>query len=140
MIKFRRQILLFPGSARRPLDGRWNRSEFKASVAPFLPLRHYAQPVTFMTDPEKENAVVLMMRRENCSGISARYYTEKIEDRSTTYSAVDFLVFGNDVLPGDVRTARVRVVLTPLDEEMSQPLKIYKKFIGESEDALPANP
>ena len=93
-----------------------------------------------MTDPEKENAVVLMMRRENCSGISARYYTEKIEDRSTTYSAVDFLVFGNDVLPGDVRTARVRVVLTPLDEEMSQPLKIYKKFIGESEDALPANP
>lgn len=128
--------LVFPRdahAARRPLDGRWNRSEFKADIAPFFPLRHYAHPVTFMTDPEKKNAMVLMMKRPACSAISARYYTERVEDRATTYSAVDFLVFGDDLVPGDVRTAHVRLVLTPLDAEMTQPLKLYETFLSETD-------
>lgn len=132
--------LVFPRdahTARHPLDGRWERSEFKANIAPFFPMRHYAQPMAFMTDPEKKNAVVLMMKRESCAAISARYYTERVEDRATTYSAVDFLIFGGDLLPGDVRTADVRLVLTPLDAEMSQPLKLYEKFLTETEASKP---
>jgi hypothetical protein len=126
--------LVFPRdahAARRPLDGRWDRSESGADVAPFFPLRHYAQPVAFMSDVGKKHAVVLMMKRAACSAISARYYTPRVEDRATTYSAVDFLVFGDDVVPGDVRTAQVRLVLTPLDEQMSQPLALYDKFLAE---------
>ncbi len=133
---YRGCCLVFPRdahAARRPLDGRWERSEFKMPTAPFFPVRHYAHPVTFMTDPEKKTAVVLMMRRSSCSAISARYFAERMEDRATTYSAVDFLVFGDDLLPGDVRTADVRLVLTPLDAEMSQPLKLYEKFLSEPE-------
>lgn len=132
--------LVFPRdahAARRPLDGRWNRSEFRADVAPFFPVRHYAHPVTFLTDPEKKNAVVLMMRRPACSAISARYWTERVEDRATTYSAVDFLVFGDDLVPGDIRRAHVRLVLTPLDAEMTQPLKLYEKFRSETDPAKP---
>jgi len=140
---FRGCSLVFPRdahAARRPLDGRWERSEFKAPVAPFFPLRHYGQPVTFMTDPEKKHAVVLMMKRAACSAISARYYTPRVEDRATTYSAVDFLIFGDDLVPGDVRTAQVRLVLTPLDEAMSQPLALYEKFLTEPTPAPSQNP
>lgn len=127
--------LVFPRdahAARRPLDGRWDRSEFQAPVAPFFPQRHYARPVAFLTDPEKRHAVVLMMRRPACSAISSRYYTPRVEDRVTSYSAVDFLVFGDDLVPGDVRTAQVRLVLTPLDEAMAQPAAVYEKFLSEA--------
>ena len=93
-----------------------------------------------MTDPEKKHAVVLMMKRAACSAISARYYTPHVEDRATTYSAVDFLIFGDDLVPGDVRTAQVRLVLTPLDEAMSQPLALYEKFLAEPTSAPTQNP
>ncbi|MGE0759462.1 MAG: hypothetical protein AB7O38_20765, partial [Pirellulaceae bacterium] len=126
--------LVFPRdahAARRPLDGRWSRSEFKANVAPFFPLRHYAHPVTFMSDPEQKHAVVLLMKPAACSAISARYYTPRVEDRATTYSAVDFLIFGDDLVPGDIRTAHIRLVLSPLDDAMSQPLALYEEFLAE---------
>ena len=100
-------------------------------------MRHYAHPLAFMTDPEKKLAVVLMMRTESCSAISARYFSEHDEERATTYSAFDFLVFGDDLLPGDVRTADVRLVLTPLDADMSQPLKLHEKFLSESDASNP---
>lgn len=131
---FRGCGLVFPRdahAAKRPFDGRWDRSEYKMPTAPFLPMRHYAHPVAFMTDPEKTLAAVLMMRRESCSAISARYFSENDEERATTYSAFDFLVFGDDLLPGDERKAKVRLVLTPLDAEMSQPLKLHEKFLAE---------
>lgn len=130
--------LVFPRdvhAARRPLDGRWSRTEYKMPAAPFLPMRLYAHPFIFMTDPEKKMAVVLMMRQASCSAISARYYTEHEEERATSYSAVDFLVFGDDLLPGDVRTADVRLVVTPLDAAMAQPLKLHEKFLAETEVA-----
>jgi hypothetical protein len=80
---FRGCGLVFPRdahAARRPLDGRWERNEYKMPTAPFLPMRHYAHPVAFMTDPEKQLAVVLMMRRESCSAISARSFSERDEE------------------------------------------------------------
>ncbi|MBI5773812.1 MAG: hypothetical protein HZA89_08735 [Verrucomicrobia bacterium] len=131
---FRGCGLVFPRdahAARRPFDGRWERSEYKMPTAPFLPVRHYAHPLAFMTDAEKKLAVVLMMRRERCSAISARYFSERDEERATSYSAFDFLVFGDDLLPGDTRTAKIRLALTPLDAEMSQPLKLHQKFLDE---------
>lgn len=131
---FRGCALVFPRdahAAKRPLDGRWDRSEYKMPAAPFLPMRYYAHPMAFMTDPEKKLAVVLMMRAESCSAISARYFSENDAERATTYSAFDFLVFGDDLRPGDERKAKVRLVLTPLDAEMSQPLQLHEKFLAE---------
>lgn len=131
---FRGAALVFPRdahAAKRPLDGRWERSEYKMPTAPFLPMRHYAHPMAFVTDPEKKLAVVLMMRAESCSAISARYFSENDAERATTYSAFDFLVFGDDLRPGDERKAKVRLVLTPLDAAMSQPRQLHEKFLTE---------
>ncbi|MCA9170758.1 MAG: hypothetical protein KDB23_23935 [Planctomycetales bacterium] len=132
---FRGCSLVFPRdahTARFPLDGRWNRSEYKMSVAPFFPVRHYGYPFMFVTDRDKTIAAVMMMRRDDCSAISSRYYSERIEERAASYSAMDFLVFGRDVLPGNVLTARVRLSLTSLDTELSQPLKLHQQFLGET--------
>jgi hypothetical protein len=63
--------------------------------------------------------------------ISARYHATNDADRLTPYSAFDFSLFGDDLLPGDERTAQVRLVLTTLDQEMSQPLKLYEDFLAE---------
>lgn len=134
---FRGCGLVFPRdahTARYPVDGRWNRSEYKMDVAPFLPLRHYGHPFMFMTDPEKKLAAVMMMRRDNCSAISSRYYSEKLEDRAQSYSAMDFLVFGKNFVPGEEATARIRLSLTDLDSELSQPLKLHERFLSETKD------
>lgn len=132
---FRGCGLVFPRdahTARFPVDGRWNRSEYQMDVAPFLPLRHYGHPFMFMTDPERKLAAVMMMRRDNCSAISSRYYSEKLEDRAQSYSAMDFLVFGRNFVPGDEATARIRLSLTDLDAELSQPLKLHQRFLSET--------
>lgn len=132
---FRGCGLVFPRdahTARFPVDGRWNRSEYKMDVAPFVPLRHYGHPFMFMTDSEKKLAAVMMMRRDNCSAISSRYYSEKLEDRAQSYSAMDFLVFGRNFVPGEEATARIRLSLTDLDAEMSQPLKLHQRFLLET--------
>jgi hypothetical protein len=131
---FRGGTPVFPRDAHaamRSFDGRWNRSEYKMPTAPFYPLRHYAHPVAFMTDPEKKLAVVLMTRTGHCSAISERYYSERDDERATSYSAIDFHLWGDDLVPGDERKAKVRLVLTPLDAEMSQPLKLHQKFLTE---------
>jgi hypothetical protein len=39
-----------------------------------------------------------------------------------------------------VRTAQVRLVLTPLDEAMSQPLALYEKFLAEPNSVPTQNP
>ena len=52
-------------------------------------------------------------------------------DRMTDYSAFDFSLFGDDLVPGSTRTVRMRLVLTEVDEEMSQPLAQYRAFAGD---------
>jgi hypothetical protein len=115
------------------VDGRWDRSEYKMSTAPFFPVRHYAHPLAFLADPRKQVAVVLMSQARACAGVSCRYHAENDQDRMTTYSAVDFSLFGDDLAPGDERTARVRLAVSPLDEAMSQPMKLYETFVAEVE-------
>lgn len=133
---FRGGTLVFPRdahAARRCLDGRWNRSEYLMPTAPFYPVRRYAYPMAFFADPQKQVAAVLMTETRCCSAVSSRYHAEKDEDRAVTYSAADFSLFGDDLVPGDERTAHVRLVVTPLDEAMSQPLALYQAFLAEKE-------
>jgi hypothetical protein len=133
---FRGGVLMFPRdahTARHCVDGRWDRSEYKMPTAPFFPVRHYAHPLAFLADPQKQMAVVLMSQTRACAGVSCRYHAEKDEDRMTTYSAVDLSLFGDDLVPGDERTVRVRLAVTPLDEAMSQPMKLYEAFVAETE-------
>ena len=84
-------------------------------------------------DARPATAHFLMCRPQHCYAISARYHADRDADRPTPYSAFDLSLFGGDLAPGDERTVRVRLALTPLDAEMSQPLKLYREFLAENE-------
>ncbi|WP_298865626.1 hypothetical protein [uncultured Gimesia sp.] len=131
---FRETVLVFPRDAhasRHCIDGRWDRSEWNRSTVQMCPVRHYARCLAFMTDQEKKLGVVLMSRPQDCYAISTRYHADNDADRLTSYSAFDFSLFGDNVISGDERTVRVRLALTPLDSELSQPLKLYQTYLSE---------
>jgi hypothetical protein len=128
---FRGGVLAFPRdehAARRYLDGRWSRGEYDMPFAPFYPLRRYAVPLGIMTDPEKRLAVGLMSHSRQCSGVSCRYHADKDADRATPYSAIDLTLFGDDLVPGDERTATVRLAVMSLDGDLNQALPTYRAF------------
>ncbi|NLX94587.1 MAG: hypothetical protein GXY83_00270 [Rhodopirellula sp.] len=133
---FRGTVLVFPRdshAARHCVDGRWDRSEGKVPVVQMCPVRHYAHCLAVQVDPEKTMAVVLMARPRDCYAFSTRYHADEEAERLTTYSAFDFSLFGSDVVTGDERTVKVRLAITPLDSEFSQPLQLYEAFLAEQD-------
>ncbi|NUQ66388.1 MAG: hypothetical protein HUU20_28325 [Pirellulales bacterium] len=135
---FRGTVLVFPRdshAARHCVDGRWDRSEGSVPTVQMCPVRHYARCLAIEVDPEKTMAVVLMARPRDCYAFSTRYHAAKESDRLTTYSAFDFSLFGGDVAPGEEQTVRVRLAVTPLDSEFSQPLKLYESFLAETDQS-----
>jgi len=131
---FRGTVLVFPRdahAARRCLDGRWDRSENDTPTVQMCPLRRYAHCLAVMADPDHSLGVVLMSRPQDCYAVSTRYHAGADEDRLTNYSAFDLSLFGDDLLPGDVRTVRVRLAVAPLDADWQAPLRLYRAFLDE---------
>jgi len=131
---FRGTVLVFPRdahAARRCVDGRWDRSEQGTPTVQMCPVRRYAHCLAVMADPENSLGVVLMSPPQHCYAVSARYHADADEDRLTTYSAFDLSLFGDDLLPGDERTVKVRLALVPLDAEWQAPLRLYRAFLDE---------
>lgn len=131
---FRGAVLVFPRdahAAQRCVDGRWDRSERNTPTVQMCPVRRYAHCLAVLTDAEKALGVVLMSSPRHCYAISTRYHAAEEKQRLTDYSAFDFSLLGDDLLPGDERTARLRLALTPLDKDLSQPLTLYRAFLAE---------
>jgi hypothetical protein len=131
---FRGTVLVFPRdmpSARHCLDGRWDRSEGGVPVVQMCPVRCYSHCLAMLVDPEKTLAVLVMADPRDCYAFSTRYHAGDDTQRMTTYSAFDFSLFGSDFVPGDERTVKVRLALTPLDPDFTQPLKLYQQFLAE---------
>jgi len=129
---FRNTLLVFPRdlhSARHCVDGRWDRREGSGPVIQNCPVRPYAHCLGMLVDPEKTLAVLLMANPRDCYAFSTRYDAEDQADRLTTYSAFDFSLFGHDFTPGTEQTATVRLAVTPLDPEFTQPLQLYNEFL-----------
>ncbi len=130
---FRGTVIVFPRdphAARRCVDGRWNRSESNSPTVQMCPVRYYGYPFSFLTAPGNRLGVVLMSTEEDCYAISTRYHVADEADRMTDYSAFDFSLFGDDLVPGSRRTVRMRLALTEVDDRMSQPLAEYQAFSG----------
>ncbi len=137
---FRGTVLVFPRdmhSARHCVDGRWDRSEGGVPVVQMCPVRCYAHCLAMLVDGEKTLAVLLMASPRDCYAFSTRYFAEDDADRLTSYSAFDFSLFGGDLVPGVERSVKVRLAVTPLDPDFTQPLKIYQEFLAEMEGLSP---
>ncbi len=137
---FQGTVLVFPRdahAARLCVDGRWERNEFSTPTVQMVPVRYYSECMAFMTDPGNQLGVVLMSRPRDCYAISTRYHSEKESERLTTYSAFDLSLFGNDFIAKEERTVKVRLALTDLDDELSQPSKLYQGFLDETKPKMP---
>jgi hypothetical protein len=133
---FRGTVLVFPRdahAARRCVDGRWDRSERKTPTVQMCPVRRYAHCLALLTDPGNQLGVVLMSDPRSCYAISTRYHADDEKQRLTDYSAFDFSLFGDDLRPGDERTARMRLAVVPLGGDLSLPLTLYRAFLSESD-------
>lgn len=133
---FRGTVLVFPRdahAARRCLDGRWDRSEGKTPTVQMCPVRRYRHCLALLSDPDNRLGVVLMSDPRHCYAISTRYHAEEEKQRLTNYSAFDFSLFGEDLLPGDERTARIRLAVVPLGGDPLLPLTLYRAFLAEPE-------
>jgi hypothetical protein len=130
---FRGTVLVFSRdahAARRCLDGRWERNEFKAPTVQMCPVRHYGHCLALQADAENRLGVVLMADPRDCYALSTRYHADQDADRLTTYSAFDMSLFGDDLLPGQERTVKVRLALVHLDGDLSRALGLYREFLG----------
>ena len=118
-------------AARRCVDGRWERKEMGHPTAQFRPQREYAVPVAFQADMEKRVAAVLMSRPEDCFAVTSGYNTDDPEDAWKVQNPLYLSLFGSDFVPGTERTAHVRLAITALDDEMSQPLALFRQFLAD---------
>ena len=137
---FQNTVLVFARdhhASRRCTDGRWQRSENNEPHVQMTPVRHYAKCLAFVAAPEDSLGVLLTALPTDCYAISTRYFSEDPTRRNTSYSAFDFSLFGDDFSIGDSRTVRVRLSLTELDDEMSQAIDLYDRFITEDTTAKP---
>lgn len=113
-----------PAGARIYADGRWD------PVARFSPVRRYKLPLLFHTDAARRVAAVWMTRPETCFAVGAGYDSPDPDDRFKRNNPSYLSLFGEDLKPGDERTASARLIVTELDGEMTQPLELYRKYAG----------
>ena len=86
-------------------------------------------PVAFQADMDKRVAAVLMSRPEDCFAVTSGYNTDDPEDAWKVQNPLYLSLFGSDFVPGTERTAHVRLAITALDDDMSQPLALYRQFL-----------
>jgi hypothetical protein len=129
---FRGGIPSFPRDepgARILLDGRWD------GIVRFSPLRYYKVPVLFQADAGRRVAAVWLTDPARCFAVSTGYHSSDPADRFKRHNPQYLSFFGDEIRPGDIRTARARLVVTELDETVSQPLACYQEFLAEPADA-----
>ena len=126
---FRGGVLAYPrdeDSVGISVDGRWR------DIARFSPMRRYKVPVCFQADRPQRVAAVLMSRPDDCFAVSSGYDSPDARDRFHKHNPLYLSLFGGTLEPGVVRTARARLVVTELDEDLSQPLQVYTAFLAET--------
>ncbi len=120
--------LVFPRdfhAARNSVDGRWTGI---SALYQWNPQRMYELPICMQVDSDSGVAAVLMSRREDCYAVVTGYADAHPDDPFGNQNPMYLSLFGEDLSPGDKRTARVRLALIELDDEMRRPLEAYEAF------------
>jgi hypothetical protein len=109
----------------RSVDGRWTGIW---ALYQWNPQRFYELPLMMQVHPDGELAAVMMSRPEHCYAVVSGYNSGNMDDPFKSQNPLYFSLFGDDLAPGDERTARVRLAVIELDDEMKRPLELYKSF------------
>ncbi len=122
--------LVFPRdfhAARNPVDGRWTSIW---ALFQWNPQRFYELPLCLQVGPKTGVAGVLMSRPEDCFAVVSGYTNAHPDDPFGNQNPLYLSLFGDDLSPGDERTAHVRFAVIELDQAMQRPLELYAEFVG----------
>src|SRR5262245_26642130 len=100
-------------------------------IARLVAMRYYAYALGFQAHREKGVAAVLMSRPQDAFAVITGYHTSNPNDAWENQNPMYLSLFGDNFLPGDERTAKVRLAVTSIDKAMKQPLKLYESFLIE---------
>ena len=89
---------------------------------------YFAEPLAVMRYPESGVAVVMMADPETCFCLHGCYMPDGEHDEVSSHNSTYFSLFGEDIEPGDQRTARVRFVVAEMDESLETAIELYKEF------------
>lgn len=123
--------LVFPRdfhAARNSVDGRWTGI---GALYQWNPQRMYELPICMQVDAQSGVAAVLMSRPGDCYAVVTGYADAHPDDPFGNQNPMYLSLFGEDLSPGDERTARVRLAVVELDDAMQRPLKLFEAFIAE---------
>jgi hypothetical protein len=121
--------LVFPRdfhAARNSVDGRWTGIH---ALYQWNPQRMYELPLCMQVDADSGVAAVLMSRPEDCSAVVTGYANAHPDDPFGNQNPMYLSLFGEDLSPGDERTAHVRLAVIELDDAMQRPLEAYEAFV-----------
>jgi len=122
--------LVFPRdfhAARNSVDGRWTGIW---ALYQWNPQRMYELPICVQVDADSGVAAVLMSRPEDCYAVVTGYANAHESDPFGNQNPMYLSLFGEDLSPGDERTAHVRLAVIELDDEMRRPLEAYEQFVS----------
>lgn len=108
-------------------DGRWRNESTGQMIAHHVIGPYYGRPVAIMAN--EDSYVVQMADSRYCNGIDTTYSSLDQKDNIMLHNALYFNLFGEDMQPGDRRTARMRQVLCKGKVDFEKVLELYDEFL-----------
>jgi len=124
-------------------DGRWPGEPYQL----FVTGPYYNLPILVARNPETGFALIQMADRRNCVRLGSLYssddlrihvaYNKDFKPYSDSalyadYSPTYFFFFGENIKPGETRTARYRMILTKVRRDLNEALELYRQFERET--------
>ena len=104
-------------------DGRWGNAEYQT----FLTCTYYGEPIVAVVDPVSEYAYVEMSTREHCAKLCGSCAADPVPgagDDTRMYT----VLFGHDVVPGQVYTATVAATVLKLDGNFERLIDLQRTW------------
>lgn len=114
------------GAAAMRFDGRWINARTGRPIAYWASGPFYGRPVAIMA--RTDLFVVQMADPGACIGIGASYASPDPADDIAHHNATYFSFFGEDLRPGERRTARIRQVVCRGSLSLEKVLDLYDAF------------
>ncbi|MBP1994205.1 hypothetical protein [Paenibacillus eucommiae] len=108
-------------------DGRWADAATGQMIAHHVIGPCYGRPIAIMAS--QEGYVVQMTDPEHCLAIDVTYASPDTEDDIMKHNATYLNLFGENLQPGDKRSARIRQVLCKGEVNLSDVLDLYHEFL-----------
>ena len=116
-------------AAKKSIDGRWDRIW---GLYQWNPQRYYALPMIAQVDIKHNLAAIIMSHPTDCFSVTSGYSSLNPKDPFSDQNPMYMSFFGDDMLPGDVKTVKARMVVDTINTSLDDlSTGAYKDFLNE---------